>query len=92
MTDAVPLLPSALAVIVAEPAATAVTRPLPLTVAIVALLVAQLTGRPASGLPAESCGAAVSCRVAPACTLADAGLTATDATGTFTTVSTAEPL
>src|SRR5207253_8318057 len=37
-------------------------------------------------------GVAVSCTVAPCGTLADAGVTVTDATGTFDTVTTAVPL
>ena len=90
--DAAPLLPSALAVMVAAPAATPLTRPLLLTVAKAVLLLAQLTGRPVSGLPAASWGTALSCIVAPDWTLAELGLTTTDATGTLTTVITAAPL
>src|SRR6266571_5325082 len=48
---AVPLCPSEVAVIVADPAATPVTRPLALTVATDALPLAQVTVRPESGLP-----------------------------------------
>ena len=92
MIDAAPLLPSALAVMVAAPAATPLTRPLLLTVAKAVLLLAQLTGRPVSGLPAASWGTALSCIVAPDWTLAELGLTTTDATGTLTTVITAAPL
>src|SRR2546425_11085648 len=92
VTVAEPLLPSLVAVIVAEPAATPVTRPLPLTVATAALLVAHVTVRPFSTPPPASLGVAVSCTVWPTRTLADAGLTVTDATGTFVTVTVAEPL
>ena len=48
--------------------------------AIVALLVCQVTARPLSGLPAASFGVALSCTVAPTTTVADGGLTSTDAT------------
>src|SRR3989442_10277521 len=66
---------------VAVPAPTPLTSPLPLTVATDALLVAHVTARPSSGVPLASFGVAVSCAVAPTCTLAVAGLTATEATG-----------
>src|SRR5947208_14199981 len=89
---AVPLCPSLVAVIVAAPAVTPVTSPLPLTVATAVLLLAQLTARPDNGLPLASLGVAASCTVWPTCTDADAGLTATDATGTLVTVSAAVPL
>src|SRR4029077_15056412 len=76
----------------AEPPATPLTRPLTLTVAIAVLLLAQVTTRPASGLPLASCGVAVSCTVCPTCRLADAGATVTDATGTLDTATLAVPL
>ena len=78
--------------IVAEPAATPLTRPLPLTVATPTLLLAQVTVRPLSAPPLASLGVAVSCTVCPVCTLAVAGLTLTDATGTIVTDTVAEPL
>src|SRR5207247_787421 len=78
-----PLWPSLVAVIVAGPAATAVTSPLPLTVAIAVFELAHVTTRPVSGLPLASCGVAVSWAVCPAVTLAVAGLTVTDATAAF---------
>jgi len=81
---AVPLCPSLVAVIVAEPAAPPLTSPVPLTVATDVLLLAQVTTRPASGLPLASFGVAVSCTVCPADTEADAGLTVTELTGTGT--------
>src|SRR2546425_1363158 len=59
VTVAEPLLPSLVAVIVAEPAATPVTRPLPLTVATAALLVTHVTTRPLNGLPLPSLGGRV---------------------------------
>jgi hypothetical protein len=78
---ALPLCPSLAAVIVAEPATCPVTSPPVLTVATLGLLLAHVTVRPVSGLPFASLGVAVSCTVAPATTLAVAGLTVTDATG-----------
>src|SRR6266566_7183700 len=56
----VPLGPSLVAVIVAEPAATPVTNPLAETVAMAALLVAQVTARPLRAAPFASFGVAVS--------------------------------
>src|SRR2546422_2630569 len=91
MADA-PLFPSLVAVIVAVPAVFPVTSPLALTVATVALLLAQLTVRPDSRLPLASLGVAVSCTVWPTCTDAVAGFTVTEATGTVLTVIVAEPL
>jgi len=55
----VPLCPSLVAVIVAEPAATPVTKPLAETVATAALLVAQVTVRPLRAVPFASFGVAV---------------------------------
>jgi len=56
---AVPLFPSLAAVIVAEPAATPLTNPLAETVAMAALLVAQVTTRPLRAVPFASFGVAV---------------------------------
>jgi len=92
VTLAVPLCPSLVAVIVAEPAATPVTRPLLVTLATLVLPLAQLTVRPESGFPFTSFGVAVSCTVCPTCTAAEAGLTLTEATGTLETVMLAVPL
>ena len=88
---AVPLFPSLVAVIVAEPVATALTNPLTETVATVALLLVQVTVRPLKGLPLASSGVAVSCCVAPTMSVADGGLTATEATGTALTLIAAVP-
>src|SRR5712691_5058473 len=88
----VPLFPSLVAVIVAEPAATPVTTPLAEAVATAALLVAQVTVRPLRAVPFASFGVAVNWVVAPSVTLADAGLTVTEATGTFVTVMVDVPL
>src|SRR5439155_153955 len=87
----VPLFPSLVAVIVADPAATPLTRPLPFTVATEVLLLAQVTTRPLSGLPPASLGVAASCTVCPTVTLAVTGLTVTDATGIADTVTAAVP-
>src|SRR5713101_582099 len=92
VTAAVPLLPSLLAVIVAAPAATPVTSPPPFTVAIPEALLDQAIARPVKGLPLASLGVALSCTVPPGWTLADAGLTDTDATGTSVPVIAAVPL
>jgi hypothetical protein len=89
--DAVPLFPSLEAVIVAVPTATDVTRPLASTVAIVWSLDDHNTIRPASTWSAASLVSALSCWVEPTVTLAAAGLTVTDATGTGTTVRVAAP-
>src|SRR5438270_928305 len=92
VTADVPLLPSDVAVMVAEPAATPVTSPLPFTVATAVLLLDQVTTRPDSGLPLASFGVAVSCTVRPIDTVAVGGLTATEATGTGVTVRADVPL
>src|SRR6266516_6034893 len=89
---AVPLCPSEIAVIVAEPAATPVTSPLALTVATAVLPLAQVIVRPVRVLPFASLGVAASCTVWPTCTDAVAGFTVTDATGTVLTVMVAPPL
>src|SRR5439155_842937 len=88
----VPLTPSLVAVMVAEPTAAPVTRPLALTVATPVLLLCQVTARPDRAVPLASLGVAVSCTVDPACTEAAVGATLTEATGTCTTVIAAEPL
>src|SRR5438034_280773 len=88
----VPLWPSLVAVIVAEPATFPVTSPVPVTVATGVLLLDHATGRPVSTVPFASFRVAVSCCVCPTGTLADAGLTVTDATGTPLTVMLAVPL
>ncbi len=67
--------------IVADPTAFAVTKPLALTVAMVVLSLDHVTTRPPSGLPFASFGVAVSCTVWPVSTLAAAGVRLTEATG-----------
>src|SRR5437867_9867631 len=86
VTAALPTLPSLVAVIVADPAALLVTRPLGLTVATAVSLLAHVSARPVNALPAESFGVAVSCTVRPTVRLAVAGATATEATETDVTV------
>src|SRR5438132_1327648 len=92
VTAAVPLWPSLVAVIVPAPTATPVTRPLAETVPTAPLLVVQVTARPLSRLPLASLRVAVSCTVPPTYMLGAVGLTVTDATGTFATVTLAVPL
>src|SRR6266571_5302142 len=77
----VPLTVSDVAVMVAAPVVTPLTSPLPVTVAMAGLLDAQVTVRPDRGFPFASLRIAVSCTVWPACTVADGGVTSTDATG-----------
>src|SRR5439155_26235340 len=90
--DDVPLWPSLVAVIVAEPATFVVTSPLLFTVATDVLFEDHVTVRPVRMLPFASLSVAVSCCVWPACTLADAGVTVTEATGAPATVMLAVPL
>ena len=90
VTLAVPLFPSLVAVIVAEPAATPVTTPLDDTVAIPVLELDYVTARPVSTLLFASYAVAVSCTVCPTVTLGVAGETLTDATGASTAVTVAE--
>src|SRR5438445_11852940 len=82
----VPLFPSLVAVIVAEPGVTPETRPSLLTVATDVLELDHVTVRPESGVPPASLGVAVRCTVWHACTDAEGGVASTDATGTLVTV------
>ena len=61
--DDVPLLPSLVAVIVADPATTPATRPVRLTVATEVLLLVHVTVRPERKVPLTSLGVALSCTV-----------------------------
>src|SRR2546426_11211174 len=72
---AVPLRPSLVAVIVAGPATSPLTSPLPLTVATAALLVRQGAVRPKSAVPAGSPIIYKKRCVAPPARLGTAGLT-----------------
>ena len=58
---AVPLFPSLVAVIVAEPTPRPVTRPFVLTVAMPVFEVDHVTVRPLNGAPLASFGVAVNC-------------------------------
>src|SRR2546427_2645739 len=87
--EEVPLCPSLVAVIIADPAAIAVTSPLPLTDATDGFELDQLTARPVRTPAAESFVVAENWTACPTCALAEAGLTVTDATGTGVTVTTA---
>ena len=87
VTAEVPVFPSLVAVIAAEPPPTPVTKPLVDTVATAVLPLAHVTVRPLRALPFASSGVAVSCTLAPADTVAEAGLTATEATGTGTVIA-----
>src|SRR2546425_874971 len=89
---ALPLCPSLVAVIVAAPATTPVTSPLPLTAATAPLPHAHVTPPPDSGLPLASCSVTDSCTVLPAATVAAAGLTETKATATGPTITAAAPV
>ncbi len=88
---AVPLLPSLVAVIVAEPAPTPVTSPLASTVTTTVLLLVHAITRPGSGVLLASSAVPVSCTVAPWAIDAVGGVTLTDATGIADTVTVAEP-
>src|SRR5207244_4678945 len=90
--DVVPLFPSLVAVIVADPGVTPETRPPLLTVATDVLELDHVTVRPKSGFPPASLGVPVSCTVWPACTEAEGGVTSTVATGTLVTVTDEVPL
>ena len=75
-----PLTPSLVAVIVADPGVAPVTRPAPSTVATAAWFVVQVTGRPLSGCPLRSRGVAASCAECPTSISMLGGLTVTDTT------------
>src|SRR3990172_7891236 len=94
VTLAVPLFPSLVAAIVADPCPPPATRPAPHPVPAWGASVSQVTVRPGSALPAASLVVAVSCTEPPTGTLADAGVTSTDATGAVlaVTVTLAVPL
>src|SRR5437667_397959 len=79
----VPLFASLVAVIVAEPTAPPVSRPLPLTVATAAAELVHVTVRPVRVLPLASFSVAVSGSVAFVKMVADVGVTVTEATGTL---------
>src|SRR5258705_5956470 len=81
VTADVPTMPSLVALIVAVPAASPATNPLPFTAAMEGALLAQVTVRPLSALPLASFGVAVRRIVPFARIVAALGGTATAATG-----------
>ena len=83
----VPLLPPLEAVIVAEPGATALTRPVAETVAVAGALEDHVTVRPVSTLPPASRRVAVSCDLLPTRKVAVLGATETEATEGAVTVT-----
>src|SRR4051812_10098048 len=83
----VPLLPSLVAVIVAEPAVCEITSPLASTDAIDGSFDVQAIARPVRRLSPSSFATAESCCDEPATNVAVAGLTDTLATGTGVTVT-----
>jgi hypothetical protein len=87
VTVAVPCTPSTVAVIVVLPTATAVASPVVLTVATAAFDVDQVTVRPVRLAPAASRAETDSCCVPPTSRLAVAGVTCTEATTAFDTVT-----
>src|SRR5205823_6378081 len=91
VTSDVPFTPSLVAVIVAVPAATPVTRPLLLFTVAADALELHTTVRPVSVLPPASFSLAVSCTVAFVKMLAVAGATVTVATGALDTVTSDVP-
>src|SRR5512145_2705489 len=92
VTLAVPTRPSLVAAIVTVPAATPLTKPVSVTVAIAPSLVAHVTTRPVNSLPFASFSVGVSSSVAPTNTVPVAGDTVTVATGAGVTVTSDVPL
>src|SRR5579872_173804 len=78
VTVPVPVTPSLVAVITAEPGASPWTRPSDDTVAIAGALVDHVIDRPVRTLPFASLSVAASCTDLPASMVADAGVTPTD--------------
>src|SRR2546423_7836359 len=83
--DDVPLFPSLVAVIVAEPGVTPETSPEPLTVATAVLLLDQETVRPESAAPFASLGVAAGGADLPAWDLTAGGAKSPAAPGTLVT-------
>src|SRR5439155_21304677 len=77
----VPVLPSLVAVIVAGPAATPVTSPLPFTVANAVAPLDQVTARPGRGVAVASWGGGVGWGVVPVSTVARGGRSARGVAG-----------
>ena len=91
VSEALPVIPSLAATMLALPAATDVTCPLALTVATPVLELDQVIERPVSVLPPASFKMAVACVFCPAVNEDEASDTETVATGTAFTVSDAVP-
>ena len=90
--SAVPLFPSVVAVMVAGPAATPVTRPELETVAIAVFELDHATERPVSVPPLASLRVTESWAVLEVSIVAAVGATLTVATGSVLTVTVADPL
>lgn len=90
-TVAVPAWPSLVAVMVAEPGATPVTRPFASTLATLGMLLDHVIARPVSGLCCASKTVAESCAVPGNTIVSSGGDTDTDATGGGSTVMVAIP-
>ena len=91
VTAVAPLLPSLVAVTLAEPTATPVTSPLPFTVATPVASLDQLTDLPLNALSSASFKVAASCTVVPTWTEAGFGATVTVATGVWEPVESPPP-
>jgi hypothetical protein len=91
-TFAVPLWPSAVAVMLALPVATAVTSPVVETVATAVFVLAQVIVRPMSTLPLASLRTADACVVWPTLRLLVPSDTLTVATGATVTVTCTDPV
>jgi hypothetical protein len=92
VTAADPLWPSLVAVMLADPAATAVTNPALFTVATSELSDSHDTTRPERVTPFASLAVAVACVVPPTTTVEAANDTATVAMGGSVTVTSADPV
>jgi len=92
VTVALPLLPSLVAVIVADPCFLPVTTPLCVTVAVVPELLVHVIARPVSTFPFASFSVAVRVTVASSATLGADGDMVTVATGASVTLTVDVPL
>ncbi len=86
------LLPSLVPVMIALPAARAVTTPLAFTVATVVALLLQITVRPVSTVPFDERNTALACTVSPTTIDESVSVTSTESTGIGETVTVAVPL
>jgi hypothetical protein len=90
ITVLLPLMPFKLAVILAEPAETAVAKPVAFTVAFDTLLVHTALDN-TNDVPSENVPVAVNCCVKPAAKDGDAGVTAMDCKTALVTVTLTDP-